>query len=60
MQMVTEFNPIYQLVDLVRSPLLNKLPAGWSWEYALVFAIVGWALALYMYGMFRRRIAYWL
>jgi ABC-type polysaccharide/polyol phosphate export permease len=60
MQVFTEFNPIYQLIDVVRSPLLGKLPAAWSWEFGLIFAIAGWALTLYVYSLFRRRIAYWL
>ncbi len=60
MRVFTDYNVIYHLIDMVRAPLLDKLPESWSWEFSLIFAAFGWALTIYLYSLFRRRISYWL
>jgi ABC-type polysaccharide/polyol phosphate export permease len=53
-------NPIYHLIEIVRSPLLGELPTAINWSYACGMAVVGWAFTLMVYGRYKRRIAYWL
>ncbi len=57
---IIEINPAYHLLEVVRSPLLGKYPTLLNWEVSLVLAIVGWCGALFFYGCYRQRIAYWL
>jgi ABC-type polysaccharide/polyol phosphate export permease len=55
-----DYNFLFHFVDIVRSPLLGRAPALWSWEFVLVMTVGGWALTLWMYSRFRRRVPYWL
>ncbi len=53
-------NPVYHLLEIIRSPLLGQLPTTTNWEISLALALFGWFLAIAVYGRFKRRIAYWL
>jgi ABC-type polysaccharide/polyol phosphate export permease len=55
-----DYNFVYHYVDIVRSPLLGKAPAYWSWAVVAFCTVVGWILTLWTYSRFRRRIPYWL
>ena len=55
-----DFNPLYHYVDIIRSPLLGRAPAMLSWEMVVAGTLVGWALTLFVYSRFRRRLPYWL
>jgi ABC-type polysaccharide/polyol phosphate export permease len=55
-----DFNPAYHLLEIVRAPLLGDLPYAINWEVSGGLAIVGWGIALVLYGRYKRRIAYWL
>ena len=54
-----DFNPLYHLIDIVRSPLLGRLPAAESYIAMVALTIVGWWLTYLLFSYFRRRIAYW-
>ena len=54
------WNPAYHLLEIVRSPLLGRLPTSTNWKVAILLAFVGWAVAIVLFGRYRRRIAYWL
>ena len=56
---VLEFNPFYHLVEVVRAPLLGKVPELSSWIAVLIMTIGGWTLAFAFFRRYRRRIAYW-
>ena len=56
---VLEFNPFYHLVEVVRAPLLGKVPALSSWIAVLIMTIGGWVLAFAFFRRYRWRIAYW-
>ena len=56
---VLEFNPFYHLVEVVRAPLLGKVPALSSWIAVVIMTIGGWVLAFAFFRRYRRRIAYW-
>jgi ABC-type polysaccharide/polyol phosphate export permease len=55
-----DLNPIYHLLEITRAPLLGHSPSAENWLVSCVLAIVGWAVALWVFGRYRRRIAYWL
>lgn len=57
---IMKLNPFFYFMDLLRAPLLGENPALRYWLVALAVTLCGWALALLMYRMYRRRIAYWL
>lgn len=53
-------NPLYHLIEIVRSPLMGDLPTATTWAFLSIIAIVGWGLTLALYGKYRARVAYWL
>ena len=55
-----ELNPFYHLLEIVRAPLLGKLPAMESWIVSGVMAVLGWLLAIFTFSRYRHRIPYWL
>lgn len=57
---ILDSNPVYHLLEIIRSPLLGQLPTTTNWEVSLALALLGWFLAIAVYGRFKRRIAYWL
>jgi ABC-type polysaccharide/polyol phosphate export permease len=54
-----QLNPIYRLIDVVRAPLLGKILAMTSYLAVGVITIVGWAVTVFIFQHFRRRISYW-
>jgi ABC-type polysaccharide/polyol phosphate export permease len=55
-----DLNPIFHLIEIVRAPLLGQFPSMTNWMVSSVLALIGWGLALAIYGRYKRRIAYWL
>ncbi|WKU20879.1 ABC transporter permease [Advenella alkanexedens] len=55
-----DINPVYHLLEIVRSPLLGNFPTITNWVVTLILALFGWTLTLVMYGRYKNRIAYWL
>lgn len=55
-----DMNPLYHLIEIVRAPLLGAAPTLMNWCASLGLALVGWLVALALYGRYRNRIAYWL
>lgn len=51
------YNPFYYLVTLVRDPLLGRTPELHIWTGAAGMAVVGWAAALGVFHLTRRKIA---
>jgi ABC-type polysaccharide/polyol phosphate export permease len=54
------YNPLARLIELVREPLLGHVPSITTWIVGAAMAILGWLIALYIFGRGRRRIVYWL
>jgi len=52
-------NPIYHLLEIVRAPLLGKLPSPDSWIWAIVMLVVGAPIAFLLYRRAYPRIPYW-
>jgi ABC-type polysaccharide/polyol phosphate export permease len=54
-----ELNPLYHVVDVVRGPLVGRVPEAASYTVMVALAIGGWWLTYAMFKRFRKRIAYW-
>lgn len=52
-------NPAFHLIELVRSPVLGKMPGLISIIVALVMVVVGWVLASILYRRYARFVALW-
>ena len=57
---LVDYNPLFHIVDIVRSPLLGKAPSAWTWFVVALMTAAGWGVTLYLFSRFRRRIPYWL
>ena len=56
---IVELNPLYHLIELVRSPLLGHSPSLTSWAVGIGLATCGGALSFVMFARYRWRIPYW-
>jgi ABC-type polysaccharide/polyol phosphate export permease len=54
-----DFNPLYHLIDIVRTPLLGRAPAAESYSAMAVLTVTGWWVTYLLFSHFRKRIAYW-
>lgn len=57
---IVVFNPLFHMIELVRAPLLGQPILLTSWLASAALLVFGWALALWFFTSFRRRIPYWL
>jgi len=55
-----DLNPFYHMLEIARAPLLGHAPSMANWVVAASLAVLGWGLALLIFGRYKRRIAYWL
>jgi homopolymeric O-antigen transport system permease protein len=55
-----QLNPFAALLALVRDPLIGRIPTAFDYELVIGLLLVGWAIALPIYGRYRTRITYWL
>ena len=58
--LLVEPNPVYHLVQLVRAPILGSSPTIMNWSVAIAMAVIGSLVALWFFGKYKKRIAYWL
>ena len=56
---VLELNPFYHLVEVVRAPLLGKVPELGSWLVVLGVTVAGGLVAFEFFRRYRWRVAYW-
>jgi len=52
-------NPFYHFTEIVRGPMLGKVPTIENFIVVVIVTLVGWAVALLFYTAYRRRLAYW-
>ncbi len=57
---LAEFNPIYHLIEVVRSPLLGYATPTLSWALCIGFLFTGGVGSFLIYARYRARIPYWL
>lgn len=58
--LLVEPNPIYHLIQIVRAPILGGSPTYMNWGVSILMATLGSAFALWFFGKYKKRIAYWL
>lgn len=58
--LIVDTNPVYHLMELVRAPILGNAPTLLNWQVSLGIAFVGSILTLILFGIYKKRIAYWL
>ena len=54
-----QLNPIYRLIDIVRTPLLGGIPTAASYAAAIGITLCGGLITYFMFSKFRMRISYW-
>ena len=57
---IAQMNPFTSLITLLRDPVLGIMPAPLYWQGAAAFALVGTALAMWVFSLTRKKITYWL
>jgi ABC-type polysaccharide/polyol phosphate export permease len=57
---IADINPLYHLIEVVRSPLLGTAPAAASWLVAIGVCVTGYFVAILLLWRGSRRIVYWL
>ena len=55
-----ELNPLFHFVDVVRAPLIGKVPSAFSYEMVLGFTVIGWLATYLIFHHFRKRITFWI
>jgi lipopolysaccharide transport system permease protein len=59
-QSLLPLNPFFDLLDIVRAPLLGALPGTVSWLGAGLYSLLLWAMAWSLFSRARGRIAFWI
>jgi lipopolysaccharide transport system permease protein len=57
---LADANPFYHLIEIVRAPLLGKLPEMLSYEVSLGMMVISLGLGLRLYGRARYRVIFWI
>lgn len=57
---VIDYNVLFHFVEIIRSPMLGKSPASWTYVVVACCTVLGWIATFLIYSRFRRRIPYWL
>ncbi len=53
-------NPFFHLLEIVRAPLLNQMPALETYAVVIALTVVNFVVALALFSRFRARISYWI
>ncbi|MHB8271394.1 ABC transporter permease [Bradyrhizobium sp.] len=56
---VTDFNPFFHLLEIVRAPLLGSMPSAKSWFAVLLITLTNIVITGAFFSRFRSRISYW-
>jgi ABC-type polysaccharide/polyol phosphate export permease len=59
-QWLATMNPLAHVLDLVRLPLLNQVPAPNSFLIVITMGLVGWTATFLLFARFRARVPFWL
>jgi ABC-type polysaccharide/polyol phosphate export permease len=54
-----EINPFYHVLEIVRKPYFGEWASASNYTACLVFLVVGWAFAAFLYVKTYKKIAYW-
>jgi ABC-type polysaccharide/polyol phosphate export permease len=53
-------NPLYHAVEIVRAPMLGRVPSATSYLVMAAILVVGGFIGFMMFRYFRRRVPYWI
>lgn len=56
---ITDFNPFFHLLEIVRAPLLGSVPSAKSWFAVLVITLINVVITGVFFSRYRSRISYW-
>lgn len=56
---ITDFNPFFHLLEIVRAPLLGNIPSANSYFAVLLITLINFVIAGAFFSRFRSRISYW-
>lgn len=56
---ITDFNPFFHLLEIVRAPLLGSVPSAKSWFAVLLITVVNLVITGVFFSRYRSRISYW-
>jgi lipopolysaccharide transport system permease protein len=59
-QYILPLNPFYDLLEIVRAPLLNSPPSEAVWAGAICYSLVLFGVAALLFTRARNRIAFWI
>ena len=56
---IAEINPLYNMVSIIRQPLLGQHATTGNWLYSIGMCVTGFIAWAIFFVMFRRRIPFW-
>jgi lipopolysaccharide transport system permease protein len=56
---ITDFNPFFHLLEIVRAPLLGSMPSAKSYFAVLLITLINIVITGAFFSRFRSRISYW-
>jgi lipopolysaccharide transport system permease protein len=57
--LIVSLNPLYHILQVARLPMIGQLPTVSNWIWVLTSAGFFWAVGLYLFSRYEKRIAYW-
>jgi lipopolysaccharide transport system permease protein len=57
--LIVSLNPLYHILQVARLPMIGQLPSLSNWIWVFASAGLFWAVGVYMFSRFEKRIAYW-
>lgn len=57
--LILDLNPFYHFLEIMRTPLLGRIPEAQHYYITAGLAVAAWLLAALVFLKFRRRIIYW-
>jgi lipopolysaccharide transport system permease protein len=57
---ITDLNPFFHMIELMRSPFLGEFPENILWVYMLIYISMAGVTAFFFLCRYKHRVAYWL
>jgi ABC-type polysaccharide/polyol phosphate export permease len=57
--LIVSLNPLYHILQVARLPMIGQMPLLSNWIWVFASAGLFWAVGIYMFRRFEKRIAYW-
>jgi lipopolysaccharide transport system permease protein len=57
--LMVSLNPLYHILQVARLPMIGQLPSLSNWIWVFASAGLFWAVGIYLFSRFEKRIAYW-